>query len=640
LPLVEKATEPAPVALAASEPVVFEPAPAVEIKTAVAPVASAPLAEALPVVKLPVARAALPTSEPAPVDRPALVAQPVFGSAPAVEIRTAVAPVEPAIEPVVDKAALPVALPVVEPPAAPVAASLASLPTSEPLPVDPPAVFEPAPAVEIKTAVAPAEPATEPVVETAPSPAAAPPLVEALPVVELPAAPVAASVAEASLPIPEPAPVPEPELVAGPEPVVEAAPALEVTPAAAETEPAPVIEPVVEPVAEALPVVAQPPAPVAEAATETAPEPVKASIELHEVPDPLLALAEQIRAVQAARAAALAAPAESAGLVELAGAVGISESTPVAVAEVPVLAAAPVDTLAFAEVTARFKVVTPTALLDPPRYEMALLTPPEPVSLVRSQPFELAPEPQEEAELEAPASVPQPEGPTLPLAPMQKYTPATSRSIQPVPPRAQILSADSGPRITLPGPTLPPALTRLQDANVVTLVGEPTAQRAKEAITPKKSAGGPSWLVSIGVMMLLLAAGLGVVFYLLPHTVADAKPGPTPAQAASTTAPAGPSSPLAKFIEVTGFRVVVDENKKSEVQYLVVNHSAADISNANIFITLRSVKPGQPPLCRFSFKVPSLAPFESKEMSSPIEKTTRGITLPDWQDLRADVQIN
>ncbi|MGA3190857.1 MAG: hypothetical protein ABSF22_27485, partial [Bryobacteraceae bacterium] len=180
-----------------------------------------------------------------------------------------------------------------------------------------------------------------------------------------------------------------------------------------------------------------------------------------------------------------------------------------------------------------------------------------------------------------------------------------------------------------------------QDANVVTLIGEPTAQRAKVAIEPKKSGNAPGWLVSLVVMLLLLAVGLGVVFYLLPRTVADAKPGPTPAQAASTTIPvSGSSSPLAKFIEVTGFRIVVDESKKSEVQYLVVNHSAADISDANIFITLRSVKPGQPPLCRFSFKVPSLAPFESKEMSSPIEKTTRAISLPDWQDIRADVQIS
>jgi hypothetical protein len=237
----------------------------------------------------------------------------------------------------------------------------------------------------------------------------------------------------------------------------------------------------------------------------------------------------------------------------------------------------------------------------------------------------------------------EPEGPMLPFAPMQDYTPATSRSILPVPPRQQILSADSGPRITLPGPTLPPELTRLQAANVVTVIGEQTAQRTKEALPPK-SGGAPGWLVSALVMIVLLAAGLAVVYFLLlPRTVADAKPAPTQAVAATAPAPTGGNSPLAKFIEVTGFRIVTsssDANKKSEVQYLVVNHSDADISDANVFITLRGAKPGLAPLCRFSFKIPALGPFEAKEMSSPIEKSPRSLSLPDWQDVRAEVQIS
>ena len=112
--------------------------------------------------------------------------------------------------------------------------------------------------------------------------------------------------------------------------------------------------------------------------------------------------------------------------------------------------------------------------------------------------------------------------------------------------------------------------------------------------------------------------------------------------------PTGGNSPLAKFVEVTGFRIVTsspeagkkDAVKKSEVQYLVVNHSDADISDANVFVTLRGVKPGLPPLCRFSFKVPSLGPFESKEMSSPIGNVTHAVALPDWQDIRAEVQIS
>ena len=360
------------------------------------------------------------------------------------------------------------------------------------------------------------------------------------------------------------------------------------------------------------------------------PEP-ESPIKLHEVPDPLFALAVEIRAVQAARAAALAAPQEpeqpdSSGLLELAGVVGtqpapihhgepVEHSSPVE----PVAPAAPASAHATEAAVVALEASGAVALLARPEPEKTLVM--EPVALAHTEP----------------------DGPTLPFAPMQDYTPATSRSILPVPPRQQILAADSGPRITLPGPTLPPELTRLQDANVVTMIGEQTAQRTKEAIPPAKTSGAPGWLVSALVMIVLLGAGLAVVYFLLlPRTVADAKPAPTPAVAATGPVPTGGNSPLAKFVEVTGFRIITsaDATKKAEVQYLVVNHSDADISDANVFITLRSAKPGQAPLCRFSFKIPSLGPFEAKEMSSPIEKTARGISLPDWQDVRADVQIS
>lgn len=530
---------------------------------------------------------------------------------------------------------------------------------------DPNAV--PTSAVEpVETArVAETPSAVEPVVEAVPVPevvalepesaAAAPVAVEQGPE-QLPLLEVVDSAPVVTPPVAEPEPEPVVETVA---PVVETAAAVEAVPVVNEA--APDASPVVESAA------APEPAPAADLKPEpeAVPEPPATAlpVEVHELPDPFLALAEEIRAAQAARAASLS---EANGLLGLAQAVGTSHSEPDAPAEPaverpvePVVSAAPAPVASpSAEAVAPVEATTAIALLEPPQHEIALLPAPEPVGVghieaepvaaapIELQPVALAPEPQalpEQVSEPTPQQPSEPEGPTLPFAPMQHYTPATSRSIQPVPPRAQILCADSGPRITLPGPTLPPELTRLQDANVVTLIGEPTAQRAKEAIAPKKSGGAPGWLVSLLVMLLLLAAGLGVVFYLLPRTVADAKPGPTPAQAATTTASAGSSSPLAKFIEVTGFRIVTstaDATKKPEVQYLVVNHSAADISDANIFITLRSVKPGLPPVCRFSFKVPSLAPYESKEMSSPIEKTARTVSLPDWQDLRADVQIS
>ena len=208
--------------------------------------------------------------------------------------------------------------------------------------------------------------------------------------------------------------------------------------------------------------------------------------------------------------------------------------------------------------------------------------------------------------------------------------------MQPAPPRAGILRPDSGPRITLPGPALPPQLASLQNARVVTELGN----------SPRSSRRLPGWLISGLLMLGIPMAGGALLLYFQPlqHSSAEAKaqtaamPEPPPPAAAE---PVAASHSLADFVEVTGFRIVVDFNKKSEIHYLVVNHSNADLSDMTLYVTVRtaSAKPGQPPVCRFSFRAPGLGPFESKEMTSSIEKVSRTVTLPEWQDLRAEVQI-
>jgi hypothetical protein len=73
----------------------------------------------------------------------------------------------------------------------------------------------------------------------------------------------------------------------------------------------------------------------------------------------------------------------------------------------------------------------------------------------------------------------------------------------------------------------------------------------------------------------------------------------------------------------------------------VVNHSNSGLEDVMVYVTLRASgsKPGQLPLSKFSFHTPKLGPFESKEMTSPIEKLPRSGSLPEWQDLRADVAL-
>ncbi len=201
--------------------------------------------------------------------------------------------------------------------------------------------------------------------------------------------------------------------------------------------------------------------------------------------------------------------------------------------------------------------------------------------------------------------------------------------MKPVAPATQILTTDSGPRITLPGPTLPPKLARFQEGNIVTVIGD-----------SPRGLHLPGWLISATVMLSVLLIAATLVFYFFPVAKSSAETK-TPVEEPHLVTPAAASHPLAQFIEVTGFRFVVDLNKKSEIHYLVVNHSAADVSDVTVFVTLRTgaAKPGQPPLARFSFRAPSLGPFESKEMTSSIEKIARPVSLPDWQDLRPEIQI-
>jgi hypothetical protein len=230
--------------------------------------------------------------------------------------------------------------------------------------------------------------------------------------------------------------------------------------------------------------------------------------------------------------------------------------------------------------------------------------------------------------------------PALPLAPLQDYTASATRQIRPVPPSPQILTTDAGPRITLPGPALPAQLHSLQNAGIASILAD--------RVSPARK-GAPGWLIATLLTVLLVGVGMFAVFEVLPRMVAGGNSTPpvpvadksTPKEVEASTVPPLASYPLSKTVEVTGFRFSGDAGKKPEVHYVVVNHSSAGLDDMTIYVTLRasSAKPGQPPLSRFSFRTTSLGPFESKEMTSPIEKLPRAGALPEWQDLRADVQL-
>ena len=89
--------------------------------------------------------------------------------------------------------------------------------------------------------------------------------------------------------------------------------------------------------------------------------------------------------------------------------------------------------------------------------------------------------------------------------------------------------------------------------------------------------------------------------------------------------------PLAKYIEVSGFRIGEKAGGKLAVKMAVVNHSQADVTGLEIEVTV--------PGCTVSVKIPALGPEEIKDTSSECVSKMRVYELPDWQFVRPSFKI-
>lgn len=100
------------------------------------------------------------------------------------------------------------------------------------------------------------------------------------------------------------------------------------------------------------------------------------------------------------------------------------------------------------------------------------------------------------------------------------------------------------------------------------------------------------------------------------------------------------SNPIAKYIELVGFRINETSPGHLEVRFGVVNHSEADLGNVKITVNLTTTaaKPGEPPLITFPAVV-KLGPSELKDVTVDVPTKLRVYELPDWQFLKADFEI-
>lgn len=99
--------------------------------------------------------------------------------------------------------------------------------------------------------------------------------------------------------------------------------------------------------------------------------------------------------------------------------------------------------------------------------------------------------------------------------------------------------------------------------------------------------------------------------------------------------------PLAKYLEISGFRLSEPKPGELKLRFLVVNHSQADIGELTLKVTLkaRTAGPDDPPVGTIQAKVPNLGPEGVQEVSATLPTKLRVYEIPDWLYLTADYEI-
>ena len=142
--------------------------------------------------------------------------------------------------------------------------------------------------------------------------------------------------------------------------------------------------------------------------------------------------------------------------------------------------------------------------------------------------------------------------------------------------------------------------------------------------------------------MLCSAVGLVVLLailytFVLPRGATTATRARTElqnptAQGASAT----PAHPLAKYVQVTGIRIMPGGTGQAKIAYVVVNHSPADLPGLKAQLTLAG---GGTTFFDVPVEIPSIGPFETKDLTASVKTQLKPYELPDWQTLTPTLRI-
>lgn len=151
----------------------------------------------------------------------------------------------------------------------------------------------------------------------------------------------------------------------------------------------------------------------------------------------------------------------------------------------------------------------------------------------------------------------------------------------------------------------------------------------------------PTWLMTVISALAFVGIGAAAFFVIQffnkePTTAARSAAPPENLRTAGAQ-----SNPLMKQLEVAGLRLTQNKAKQTEVRFVIVNHSGAELDNlsGNIELLARTSKQDEAPVGAFSFKIPTLGPYESKEFAAVLKTKLKVYELPDWQNLDHRLEI-
>ncbi len=187
-----------------------------------------------------------------------------------------------------------------------------------------------------------------------------------------------------------------------------------------------------------------------------------------------------------------------------------------------------------------------------------------------------------------------------------------------------------------PDPAAPAAQAPAQAAPPQSPAAAPPAAPVYRAPAPAPRGGMPTWAMAILFAFAMFGLVAGV--YWLVGAARGGKP--TAAVESPAAKPGAKTNPYQKYVEISGVRFVEDAKKKTQVRFVLVNHSNADILGlgGNVTVWGRTRNAEEDATGTFTFKT-DLKAYESKDMTEPLNTKLKIYELPDWQNVSTDIQI-